>query len=148
MQAQTQDPQGIYLMILGAMEKFGKDLCREAVLEKAERVMQAVAHAETETVSVDGQPVTGKRIPLASQKEIHWTMAEDHNDGCTTTLYLLITEDSARYLLRTTHLCRYFKKVVYDNVPGGCAYVPTGEKQEQVYSFTALEDIREEMFCF
>lgn len=148
MSAQTLHPE-IYPMILAAMKKFGTQLYEEAVAHKAERAMLAVAHVEVDTVTVDGQPVTGKRLLLADQKYVYSQMREDHRYNEKKRLYLLIGDGSPRYLLRTDRIYEYFEKVIFDDVPGGCAYRPTEEKLETVWSFTCLEDIREEMMgCY
>lgn len=123
-------------------------LCRDkpinCVPQKTEMAMFAAGYRKPETVTVEGTDVTGMVIPLAEGERLEELRA-DCRYSCRDTLCLLVNEEEPRYLIRSHHHYAYFNKVIVDDVPGGCIYDPTGEKQETTYQFATLEDIRKEM---
>lgn len=143
--AATRQEWEVYAMMFAAFDKFHTDQPLNSIPRKAERSMLTYARTTPETLTVGGRKVTGKLIPLADgfpREE----QRPDHRYTRTDELCLLVTENSQRYLLKSRHTYRYFRKDIFDDVPGGCGYEPTDKKTEITYSFTRLEDIRQIMF--
>ncbi len=133
----------IFGMIFTAIARFSQNFSLNSIPHKTERAMLAMEHLRQEEVSIGSQKVLGKLVPLARENSLLDEMHEDHQDSYCKELYLLITEASNRYVLKTHHLSQYFNKVIYDDVPGGCAYEPTEEKQQITYEYVSLEDVPE-----
>ena len=135
----------IYAMIFTAYDKFCTDRPVNSIPQRTERTMLALAHIKPETLAVDGRNVTGRLIPLAEgfpREE----QRKDHRYSRTDELCLLVTEKTQRYLLKSRHTCRYFRRDIFADVPEGCGYEPTDKRTEITYSFTRLEDVRQIMF--
>lgn len=133
-------------MIFTAMAKFCRDLDISSIPHKTERAMLAVTHARSETLTVDGNTVTGKLVPLANETSLYESVREDHRYTYSKDLCLLISDGTPRYLLKTRHNYQYFRKVVYDDVPGGCSYKPTETKQVTTYQFVTLDEVQEKLY--
>lgn len=134
----------IYGMMFAAFDRFGWDLPINYIPHKTERAMMMAEHAIPEELTVDGKAISGKVIPLAVGGLLE-ELREDHRYERSDELCLLITEDTQQYLMKTRHAYHYFRKVICDDVPGGCGYEPTEDKQEITYQFVAIEDIRQNM---
>ena len=143
--AATKREWEIYAMVFTAYGRFCGEQPINSIPQKTERTMLAYAHVIPETLTVDGRNVTGKLLPLAEgfPRDELW---RDHRHTRKDELCLLVTEDTQQYLLKSCHLYHYFRKDFFDDVPGGCGYMPTGNKTEITYSITRLEDIRQVMF--
>ena len=87
----------------------------------------------------------GKVVPLAWEQSMWEHMHEDHRYSYRKELCLLITEEKPWYILKTHHTFNYFRKKIYDDVPGGCAYEPTEIKEETTYAFIKLSDLSQDM---
>lgn len=140
----TVEDWKIYTMIFAVFDRCCPDRPANTVPHKTERAMIAVSKTLPEQLQVDGETVTGKVIPLAAGQS-HEEMREDHRHSYASELCILVGKDNPRYLLKTRHTYSYFRKVIYDDAPGGCSYEPTGEKWELTWSFVSPEDIREQM---
>lgn len=143
--ASKKDRQ-IFSMAFWAMDRFCKHLAINFIPHNAEQAALAAEYALPETIAVDGKTVTGKLVPLASQRSMWSQQREDHRYSCQKNLYLFITESSVEYVMKTLHHYEYFRKVVYDDVPGGCAYEHTEEKHEVEYKTVTLADIAEDLY--
>lgn len=143
--AATKQDWEIFGMMFAAFDRFVWDQHINTVPHKTERAMMTVQYALPEKLQADGSEVTGKVIPLAEGDTVE-QLREDHRYSYTDALCLLIDQNAPRYLMKTRHVYRYFRKVIYDDVPGGCSYEPTEEKQEITYRFVTLEDIRQDMY--
>lgn len=139
----TPEEWKIYGMIFAAIAKYSRHLDNHYIPHKTERAMLTVKYSVPAELSIGGKTLQGKLIPLAQQLSTQEEMRQDHQYGCTKDLCLWIGNAAPQYLLRTRHVYRYFRKVIYDDVPGGWAYESTDEKQETTYDFIALEDAPE-----
>lgn len=136
----------IYGMIFMAMLKFSGQLSINSIPHKTERAVFSIPFAPEQTLQLEGKTVTGKRIALARQESLYDEPRENCRYSYYKELSLLITQHSQQYVMKTHHIYRYFRKVVYDDVPGGCAYEDTEEKQEDTYQTVALEDVRDDLY--
>ena len=112
---------------------------------KTERAMQAYQYAPQQELTVAGKRYLGKLVALAYEEPMPDQLREDHRYSHRNELCLLITAEKPYYILKTRHTYSYFRKIIYDDVPGGCSYEPTGEKQETTYSFVTLFDLSQDM---
>ena len=135
----------VYHKILNAFTKFGGYLEPVMIPHKLERAMLAVQYAPCDAVEIDSQILRGKLVPLARDQSFLEESRRDHKYSYTRDLVLLISGNELHYLLKTTHIYNYFRKVVVDRVPGGCIYEPTVEKQKITYAFADLEQIQGRM---
>ena len=143
--AATRREWEVFGMIFAAYSKFCGDQPIHYIPQKTERTMLAYALTIPETLTVDGRNVTGKLLPLAEgfPRDV---LRTDHRYTRKDELCLLVTENTQQYLLKSRHLYHYFRKDIFDDVPGGCGYIPTDKKTEITYSITRLEDIWQVMF--
>ena len=108
---------------------------------KTERAMLAALHTLPQELMINGSSYSGKLVPLAWEESMWEEMREDHRYSYKKELCLLVTPEKPYYILKTRNTYSYFRKEIYDDVPGGCAYQPTEEKQETTYGFVTLSDI-------
>ena len=142
--ATTRDRE-VYDKILAAFTKLGGYLDPVFIPHKAERAMLAVQYAPCDSVEIQGKILRGKLISLARDQSLWEEYRKDHKYSYIRELMLLISGNELRYLLKTTHIYDYFRKVVIDPAPGGCIYDPAGQKQETTYAFADLDQIQERM---
>lgn len=135
----------IFGMIFTAMAHFSGDLAINYIPHKTERAMLTVQHAPMQEITLNGQTVSCKLIPLAGDCSLWEEMREDHRYSYTKELCLMLSDGAPQYVLRIHHAYYYFRKVISDDVPGGCSYEPTGEKQEITYHTVTLQDIRDDL---
>lgn len=112
---------------------------------KTERAMQAYTYTLPQILTISGRSYGGKLVPLAWEQTLWNELREDHQYSCRKELCLLITPEKPYYVMATHHIYKYFRKEIYDNVPGGCSYEPTEEKQETTYTFINLSDLPRHM---
>lgn len=112
---------------------------------KTERAMQAYEYILPQELTITGRSYLGKLVPLAWEQSMWEQMREDHRYSYRKELCLLITPEKPYYILKTRHTYSYFRKEIYDDVPGGCSYAPTEEKQETTYAFVTLSDLPQDM---
>ena len=115
---------------------------------RTERAMLAYTHTPPEELMITGRSYLGKLVPLARGHSTQEQMRDDHRYSCREELCLLIMPEKPYYILKTYHTYSYFRKEIYDTVPGGCTYETTGEKQETTYRFVTLSDIPKDMHPF
>lgn len=128
-------------MVFMAIAKFSKNLDINMIPHKTERALLAAEHAPKTQLTIDGRSLCGKLIPLATENSLWDEMREDHRYSYSRKLCILLTEENPRYVLKTHHIYNYFRKIIYDDEPGGCAYEPTEQKQESTYQYVCLEDV-------
>lgn len=143
--AATARDREVYDKILTAFTKLGGYLDPVFIPHKAERAMLAVQYAPCDSVEIEGRTLRGKLISLARDQSLWEEYRKDHKYSYIRELVLLISGNEPRYLLKTTHIYDYFRKVVIDPAPGGCIYEPTEQKQETAYAFADLEQIQGRM---
>lgn len=135
-----------YALVRRAFDWFCRDRSSHAALHKTERAMLAAGRAWEKEITVEGLPVTGKLVLLASG-DLHEQQRRDHVYGRMDELYLLITREEARYLLKSRHFYRYFRMRIFDDVPGGWFCQPSAEKQELTYTPVTPEEITQRMYA-
>lgn len=135
----------IFGMLFMAFARLGENQHINSIPRRTERAMQTVPHTLPEMLSVDADCVTGKVIPLAQEDSLWEDMREDHTYRYRKELCLFIGKGAPRYLMKTHHIYHYFRKTVFDDVPGGYAYQPTADKREITCKFVTLEDIPKDM---
>lgn len=145
--AATSTQWNIYRMIFTVMATYCKHLTLKQVPHKTERAFFALDFLEPETVTVDGKTLTGKLLPLAQQESLWDELREDHRYSKKQALCLLVREEGCQYLLKTIHIYQYFKKEIFDDVPGGCAYHPTKNKQEVTWQIISSDAFPKEMYA-
>lgn len=131
----------IYKMIFLAMAKFCGHMSINHIPHKTERAMLAIGYSMAQAVTVSHQPLQGKLVTLATGKNAKTQIRKDHRYTCTKDLCLFVMEQRAYYLLKTWHQYHYFRKIVFSDTPGDCAYEPTEDKQEICYEIVKLEDL-------
>lgn len=134
-----------YGMIFSAYARLEKSGVAEYIPLKTERAMLAYERTEETSLMVDELYVTGKPVLLAAGSVSPRQYRSNHSYSSRKELYLLISQNPPRYLLKTRHYYHYFRKVVYDDAPGGCAYEPTEEKTQDEYQFITLDEIPQDM---
>ena len=112
---------------------------------KTERAILACAHVLPQELTITGKNYLGKLVPLAWEESMWEEMREDHRYSYRTELCLLITPEKTDYVLKTLHTYCYFRKEIYDDVPGGCSYEPTETKRETTYTLVKLSDLSQDM---
>lgn len=122
----------------------GGDIHR--IPHKTERAMLAYTHILPQELTIAGKYYSGKLVPLAWEQSSWEELREDHRYSYRKELCLLITSEKPYYVLKTRHTYDYFRKVIYDDVPGGCAYEPTEQKRETTYGFVTLSEIPQDMY--
>lgn len=143
----TRRRREIFGMIFMAIAKYSEKLHINAIPAKTERAMFYSYFAPDTTITLEGESVTGKWIPLAKENSLYETYREDHRYSWCRELGLLITPLTQFYVMQTHHVYRYFRKIIYDkDIPGACSYEDTGEKQEKTYEKVALDQIQGELF--
>ena len=136
-------------------EAYGMMFCAFAQLEQSgvvnnvprrtERAMQAHTYTKPQRLTIVGRSYLGKLVPLALAQSLWDELREDHQYGFKKELCLLVTPEKPYYILKTTHIYSYFRKVRCDDIPGGFNYEPTEEKQETTYEFVTLSDLPRDM---
>lgn len=145
---ETTDAQwNAYCMVFNAMEKYCRHLPINSIPHKTEQAMFSLDSIEPEDLTVAGENLSGKLLPLAQQESLWEELREDHKYSTRKDLYLLVQEEHCQYILKTHHIYQYFHKVILDDTPGGCIYEPTENKQETVYTFTTLDALPPQMYA-
>lgn len=133
-------------MMFMAFARIRKNQILNDIPRKTELAMLAMSHTPTEEMQINGENITGKLVVLAHQNSLWEEMREDHRYSYSHSLCLLITVDQVRYVIKTCHNYSYFRKVIYDDVPGGCSYEPIDDKVEITYKYVCLEEIPQDMY--
>jgi hypothetical protein len=143
----TKRRREIFGMIFMAIAKFSNNCHINSIPARTEKAMFYSLLAPDVTLSVDGKTYTGKWIPLARENSLYETYREDHRYSWRRELGLMITPLTQFYVMKTHHVYRYFRKIIYDkDIPGACSYEDTGEKQECSYEMVELDQIQGEMY--
>ena len=142
----TQMEWEAYQMMFAVFARLNQSGIINTIPHKTERAMLAYEHALQQQITIAGKVYSGKLVPLASEQSMWNEMRKDHQYSYRKELCLLITGDKSYYVLKTRHIYSFFRKKLYDNTPGACAYEPTEEKQETTYAFVALSDISQKMY--
>ena len=138
--------QDLFTEISRVFEKLGNYANPNIPYRKAELAMQEISCARRKKISLDGKQAIGKLVQLAGFSSLSTEQHQDHSHNYGSNLVVFVTKDHYRLLLQTVHIYNYFRRVVVDeNVPNGCYFEPTGEKQEIVYTATTLETIPENL---
>lgn len=135
-----------YTMMFAAFSHLNQNDNINYIPHKTERAMQAYTYTRAQLLEIAGRGYLGKVVPLAYASSMWEEMREDHRYSYRKELCLLITAEKPYYVLKTIHKYSYFRKEIYEDVPGGCAYKSTGEKQETTYAFVTLSDLPQEMY--
>lgn len=130
-----------YGMMFSAFARLEKSGHMEYVPQRTERAMVAAEHTEEKTLQVQEHSVTGRPVLLATGDTSPRQYRQDHYYTFRKSLYLLMSEEMPRYLLKTTHTYRYFHKRIYGDEPGACAYEDGEEKLQEEYAFLSLPEI-------
>lgn len=134
-----------YEMMFAAFAQLNQSGIINKIPHKAERAMQAYAYTQAQELTIGGKSYFGRLVPLAQEQSMWDELREDHRYSHRKELCLLVTSEKPYYVLKTRHKYSYFRKRIYDDVPGGCSYEPTEEKQETTYEFVTLSDITQRM---
>jgi hypothetical protein len=140
----TAQDREVYALVQRAFDWLCGDQHMNRALHKTERAMLALDKGWQEEITLEGKTVTGTVLQLAGG-DLHEQMRPNHRYGRRDELCLLVTPESARYVLKSMHFYNYFRLRIYDNVPGGWAYRPVEEKQELTYEPVSPEDITQRM---
>lgn len=138
----AQMEQGLFTEISKVFEKLGNYQNPNIPYRKAELAMQEISCARRKKITLDGKQATGKLVQLAGFSSLSTEQHQDHSHNYGSNLVVFVTKDHYRLLLQTVHIYNYFRRVVVDeNVPNGCYFEPTGEKQEITYAVTTLDTL-------
>ena len=137
--------RNIFRMVFLAIAKFSANHHINTIPRKTERAVFTIPFLDKRTISLADEAVTGSWLPLAQQGAAFEEYRADHSYSYHRELGLLITENTQFYVMKTTHIYRYFRKIIYDDTPGACSYEPTEEKQETTYEKVELDQIRGEL---
>ena len=143
----TKRRREIFGMMFMAIAKFSGKYHINTIPARTEQAMFYSLLAPDTQLSVDGKAYTGKWIPLAKENSLYETYREDHRYSWRRELGLMITPLTQFYVLKTHHVYRYFRKIIYDkDIPGACSYEDTGEKQESTYEKVELDQVQGDMY--
>lgn len=134
-----------YGMMFTAFSHFDRSNDINNIPHKTERAMLAYAHILPQELTITGKYYFGKVVPLAQEASMWEELREDHRYSYRKELCLLVTPEKPYYISKTHHTYSYFRKEIYDNVPGGCSYEPTETKRETTYVFVKLSDLSQDM---
>lgn len=134
-----------YAMMFTAFAHLNQSDDSNSIPHKTERAMQVYTRTPPQELTVAGNNYSGKLVPLAWEESMWEQPRKDHRYSYRKELCLLITQEKPYYILKTHHTYHYFRKVIYDDVPGGCSYEPTDQTQELTYAFVAPSDLPQDM---
>lgn len=143
--AATESDKEMYGMMFTAFAHLDRSAHINNIPHKTERAMLAYAHILPQELTITGKCYSGKVVPLAQEASMWEELREDHRYSYRTELCLLVTPEKPYYILKTYHTYSYFRKRIYDDVPGGCSYEPTETKREITYAFAELSDLSQDM---
>ena len=135
-----------YGMMFTAFAHFDRSEILNNIPHKAERAMLAYTHTPPQELRIAGKTYLGKVVPLVWEQSMWEQMRDDHRYSYRKELCLLVTSEKPYYILKTQHTYSYFRKEIYDDVPGGCSYEPTETKYETTYDFVKLSDLSQDMY--
>lgn len=141
----TQKDWEIFCRIFEAFARLCRDQYVNVTPHKTERAMLAASHRPVEELTVDGEKIVGKVIPLATSQSLEEEADGDHRHSRHRELNLLVAGENIQYLMKIRHNDQYIRKVAVDDAPGGWICEPAEEKQEITYEFVKLTDIRQKM---
>ena len=100
-----------YCNVFMAFAKLCKDQTENTIPHKTERAMVSFQYVEPEEITLDKGVVRAKLLPLASSYLSDPVMKADHRYNTRKELCLLTQGEEIAYVLRITHIYRYFKNV-------------------------------------
>ena len=142
----TKRDRRCYNMIFMAMNRFCMDRDANTVAHKTERAMMVMGRTPLNTLKIGTEKIPGLLVPLAtgdSREELREDCRYTRRDE----LCLFVDVYGPQYVMKTRHNYAYFRKVVCDDVSGGCIYEPTEGKQEFTYEYIELEKTPEKMYA-
>ena len=140
----TKRDRRCYALALAAFTRYCQDGPQNAIPHKTERAMLVMERTPLRTVQIGQEKIPGLLIPLA-ESDLQEAMRPDCRYSRKDELCLFVDVFGPQYLLKSIHNYSYFRKVICDDVPGGCIYEPTEEQQATTYKRIELEEAPEQM---
>ncbi len=138
----TELDRKVFCMAFHAFAHLTPHLHPSCVPHKTECAMFALKHISPESVTIDNKMITGKLLPLAAEGNGVTT----HENNCavcvTKYLQLLVTNDDARYVIKTKTVRTPYDTIPVDDDP--LDFLTEAEDKseaEAVYQYIELENI-------